>query len=178
MKHKSLLWVSIFILSGRVLTQNRIKKEDCSCQVVLFEKQIEVPILDNKGKLIDYVVDDTLKEDYYTVIISKINHGMAYVDVRAPLYDTIPKIGWIEIKYLGIRPASHQPINLYRKSAKRYQIRSQILKPEWGYWSADIKILDCTGEWLYVSFLDGDNKMKEDWLSPEDQCSNPYSTCN
>jgi hypothetical protein len=178
MKYKNLLWVSMFILSGCMLTIDKIKNENCACQVVLFEKQMEVPILDNKGKTIYYVVDDTLKEDYYTAIISKIGHSMAYVDMKAPLYDTISKTGWVETKYLGIRPASHQPINLYKKPNKGSQIKSQIVEPVWGYWTTDFKIWNCSGEWLYISYLDGDNKMKEGWLSVEDQCSNPYSTCN
>lgn len=157
-----------------LIGQNTVTTKTCNCSAILFKKQQQVPIVNNKGKVTCYIINDTIKEDYYVVTIFKISHNMAYVSASATLYDTIPRQGWIKTKYLGIYPSSFLKINLYSKPDLKSKIKSQIIKPEY----YPLNIYDCSGEWLYVKYLDADKKYKEGWLAPEDQCSNPYSTCN
>lgn len=154
--------------------QNTVSTKTSTCTAILFKQQQQVPLLNNKGKVTCYIMNDTIKEDYYAVTIFKISHNMAYVSASATLYDTIPRQGWIKIKYLGIYPSSFFKINLYSKPDLKSKIKSQIIKPEY----YPFNILDCSGEWLYVKYFDADKKYKKGWLAPEDQCSNPYSTCN
>jgi hypothetical protein len=171
MKYKLLFWILCPLL---LLSQNKKDVNPCNCGAVLLNKQQQVPLLDNKGNIISYIMDDTIKEDYFGIFIFKISHNLAYVSASATLYDTIPRKGWIQTKYLGIYPSSSFKINLYSKPDIKSKIKSQINKPEY----YPFNIIDCKGNWLYVKYLDADNKYKEGWLSPHDQCSNPYSTCN
>lgn len=172
MRYKLLI---LFFIPICLFGKNEIDNE-CNCSVVLYYKQIKVPLFDDKGKVLCCVMNDTTTEDYFGVIIMKINKNnrLAYVSASATLYDTIPKIGWIETKNLGIYPSKFSTINLYYNPNIDSKIKSKIFKPEY----FPFNILDCKENWLYISYLDTDGKIKEGWLSPEDQCSNPYSTCN
>jgi len=154
--------------------QNKSKKNVCVCSVILAQKQIKVPVLDNKGDTTCFIMNDTITEDYFGINIIKVKHNRALISAYATLYDTIAKIGWIQIKFLGIYPSKFTPINLYCKPDIRSKVKSTIVKPEY----YPFNILDCKGKWLRVSYYDVDKKKKIGWLSPEDQCSNPYSTCN
>ena len=138
-------------------------------------KNIKIPLYkNNNSKIVNYeIINDTVKEEYYSLYIDKIKRKHVLVEAYTP-FDRIKKVGWINIKYLGIYPSSFFKINLYSKPNLKSKIKSQIIKPEY----FPFNILDCSGEWLYVKYLDADNKYKEGWLAPDDQCSNPYSTCN
>lgn len=171
MRYKLLLWIICPIL---LFGQNREKTNTCNCNVLLFQKQQKVPLLDSKGKVIRYIMNDTITEDYFNINILKLSHNLAFVNASGTLHDTIPQKGWIKTKYLGIYPSNFSTINLYFKPNKVSKIKAKIIKPEY----YPFNILDCNGKWLYIKYFDGDKKFKEGWLSPEDQCSNPYSTCN
>jgi hypothetical protein len=174
MKYKMLFLIILPIfMFGQDNTESKC---NCSCSTVLYYKQIKIPLFDGKGKVVCYIIDDTIKEDYYGIIIKKIDkkRNLAYVYASAILYDTIPKAGWIETKYLGVYPSNFSTINLYFKPSRESKIKSKIFMPEF----FPFHILDCRGDWLYVSYLDVDKKIKEGWLDPEDQSSNPYSTSN
>lgn len=152
-------------------------KRKCFCESILHDRQVNIPVYQKDGSRI-IITYDTITEDYYTAYIMKIKDKRAYVSVSATLYDTIPKTGWVETKYLGIRVANWNDdgsLYLYKKPTKTSKIKSIIIEPPYFY---PISIIKCYKNWLYVSFLDVDNIMKEGWLSPDNQCSNPYSTCN
>jgi hypothetical protein len=146
-----------------------------NCSVLLKEKHIDIPILNDSGKVILVIKNDTIKEDYYTVYIKKIKNDMAYVMAASIFFDTIPRFGWIDLKHLQILPAKYSSINLHKKPKKNSSIKTVIINP--GY-DNPINILNCKGNWLYVSFLDIDGFVKEGWMEPEDQCSDPYSMCS
>jgi hypothetical protein len=165
----------LILLPIYIFGQDKMENK-CNCSVVLYYNQQKIPLFDEKGKVIYYIMNDTITEDYYGAIIMKINknHNLAYVNATATLYDTIPKIGWIEMKNLGIYPNKFSVINLYCKPNTESKIKSKIIKPEF----FPFNILNCKGNWLYISYFDVDKKIKKGWLSPEDQSSNPYSTSN
>lgn len=166
--------ITLIFIPHILFGQNKPKNETCRCSVILFEKQRKVPISNNNGEVICYIMNDTITEDYFGISIMKIKNNRAYVSASATLYDTLPKIGWIQTKYLGIYPNKFSKINLYSKPDTKSLVRSTIIKPEY----YPFNILDCKGAWLYVSYYDVDRKKKDGWLAPDDQCSNPYSTCN
>lgn len=173
MKKKLILFLSLsFVLSG-CITYKRLK---CNCECVLMPpKNNKIPLYQNLyNKNINYIIiNDTIKEEYYSLYIDKIKGKLVFVEAYTP-FDTVKKKGWIDIKYLGIYPSSSFKINLYSKPDQKSKIKSQIIKPEY----YPFNILDCSGEWLYVKYFDVDKKYKEGWLAPVDQCSNSYSTCN
>lgn len=169
-----LVLLLLFIVPCFLFGQNKPKKNVCRCSVILAQKQVKAPILNNNRDTICFIMNDTITEDYFGISIIEMKHNWAFVNASATLYDTIPKIGWIQTKFLGIYPSKFSPINLYCKPDIKSKVRSTIIKPEY----YPFNVLDCKGTWLYVSYTDVDKKMKFGWLAPEDQCSNPYSTCN
>lgn len=40
-----------------------------------------------------------------------------------------------------------------------------------------VKFIGCSGDWLQVLFTSGKHKGKTGWISPQNQCKNPNSTC-
>lgn len=166
-----LLCVLQFVCLQLSISQER----KCSCTAILVPKQVNVPVYKDTIKkiIIGKIINDTINEEYYILSIIKINKQWAYVNASTP-FDSTPKIGWIQTKYIGIYPSNFSSINLYTFPNKNTKIKSIIIKPEY----YPFNVLDCRGKWLYVSYLDADGRIKEGWLAPEDQCSNPYSTCN
>ena len=57
--------------------------------------------------------------------------------------------------------------------------KSSIAKPlKIAYTTQLFQVIDCNLKgWLKVSIL-FDGKKNEGWIAPEDQCDNPYTTCN
>jgi hypothetical protein len=148
-------------------------KKQSSC-VLLIPYHQPIPLTDRKGVITDYIINDTIKEDYQSLVIKKVRRDKAYVEASAILYDTIPKYGWIELKYLEIYPKTQPSIQLYKRPNMTAKVQSRI-KNVW--YSRPFHILDCKRDWLYVSYLDEDNIIKEGWMAPRDQCADPYSMC-
>lgn len=163
-----------FIFVSSVLSC-KSQKIDCDCSAILIPKQIEIPLYNEYGKhnIKNRIINDTIKEEYYILNIFKIVKQYALVSAFTPFDSTHIK-GWIKTQYLGIYPSNFSTINLYFKPNKTSKVKAKIIKPEY----YPFNILDCNGKWLYIKYFDVDKKFKEGWLSPEDQCSNPYSTCN
>lgn len=58
--------------------------------------------------------------------------------------------------------------NASLSSAKTYKL---VTKQE-------VNIVACDGTWVYVKATDANKKIVYGWLSPKDQCSNPFTTCS
>lgn len=174
MKEKLLLLLMIICCSGYYFQTIKVK-EKCSCSSILIPKHVRVPIYDKpKGKKVDYIMNDTLKEDYFTVIIKQQSDSFFFVSAST-VQDTLERQGWIEMRHLGIYPNNYsEPVILYSLPNRSSKIKSTIIKPEY----YPFGILNCKGKWLYVRYLDADKKLKEGWLEPGMQCANPYTTCN
>jgi len=173
MKNKLILILSLSLIFSGCNSSKRIK---CDSECILMPpKNIKIPLYNkyNSKTVNCIIVNDTITEEYYSLHVIKIKREFALVEACTP-FDTIKKVGWINIKYLGIYPSNFLNINLYCKPDLKSKIKSQIIKPEY----YPFNILDCSGEWLYVKYFDADKKYKKGWLAPGDQCSNPYSTCN
>ncbi len=117
----------------------------------------------------DSIINDTIQENYVLISIIKMKRGRAQIKVQYPLNDTI-QIGWIDKQYLGIHPVSVPIIYLYNSPHKKASICDSITNV---YWGDFLSVKECNSQWLYIET--GEHK---GWISPNDQCNNPYSTCN
>lgn len=147
----------------------------CNTSVLLIPKQIYIPIYKSpNGPKIDSIINDTINENLALITIKQIKNNFAKVSFSGAINDTIQREGWIELKFLGINPATTNYLLLYRNANKKSFVCDTILNPFWG----DLyPIFKCQGEWLYIRTQEN-NKWKEGWIAPENQCSNPYTTCN
>ncbi len=119
-------------------------------------------------------MDDTNSYNFNQIIIFQIINGFAKISANGINKDTAEKKGWIELQYLGIYPSGWEGgIKFYSEPTKESKILSVFQKPYY----IPLRILKCSGEWLYVYVYENGIK-KEGWLSPENQCSNPLTTCN
>jgi hypothetical protein len=147
----------------------------CNCDAIIIPKNQKIPLYhDTVSHRIAYkMINDTVKEEYYIVSIHAIAHRWAKIDGVTP-FDTIPKVGWIETKYLGIYPGSYTTLKLYTQPSTRSKIKYIIRKPEY----FPLAVINCNNGWLHVEYKDIKGEVKVGWLAPEDQCANPYTTCN
>lgn len=80
--------VLVLLFVGSCISQ----KQKCSCNSVLFYMQTEIPIFYENGNFTT-IINDTIKEDYYSIHIMSIKGKKAYVSASTIYHDTIPKIG-------------------------------------------------------------------------------------
>ena len=123
-----------------------------------------------KGDVItDSVINDTIREDYVSVNILKIKNERAQVEIEYSLSKNVIK-GWIEKKYLGIYPVSTSLLLLYDSPRKGASVCDSI---ENAYWGNFLSVEKHKKGWLYIEY-----QGHQGWMSPNDQCDNPYSSCN
>lgn len=151
--------------------------QTCSCSAVLIPKHVKISVYeepDTNSKIVSFVMNDTINEDYVSANIMKIKNGFAYVSASAAIIDTISKSGWIKVELLGIYPNDYsKPIKLYSKPDKNSSIKSTINNPQFDA----MPILNCRDKWLYIKYK-FEEVLFEGWLPPDNQCSNPYTTCS
>ena len=137
---------------------------------LLVPRHHPVHIFKKAGKnIIDTIINDTIKEDYVLLNIIRTNYRYAKVEVQYTLSEK-REIGWIEKKYLGIYPVSAPIIYLYSSPRRDSNICDSIKDANWG----ELLNVDKHNKgWLYIK-----NKLYNGWMAPNDQCSNPYSSCN
>ena len=148
----------------------------CNCATLLIPTHKLIPLYEKpNGKIITQIINDTIKEDYYTLQIKEQVKGFSFVRASAAIIDTTTKTGWIETKYLGIYSSVYSDtLKLFTQPNKKSKVKSVINNPLYDF----LNVIECSHGWLYIKYLDIDKKTKEGWLSPDNQCSNPYTTCN
>lgn len=84
------------------------------------------------------------------------------------------KYVWIEKGTVGINSRNHdgQTVNLYNEPESSSKIIGQFTNIQ------TLVVWDACENWAYVEVKDENGKKLKGWLSPEDQCANPYTTCN
>ena len=86
--------------------------------------------------------------------------------------------GWIAIKNVGVylRPRNEEEIIPIYDNPIKNSVYKNIngRKPE--FFNL-INIIDIKEKWLKIKYIEN-KSIKEGWLNYENQCSNPYSTCN
>jgi hypothetical protein len=95
--------------------------DTCSCGAVLVKKDKIFNVFDKPDGKVKYkIIDDTKKENYYSIgIINKTNDWAQIV--FSALYDSTENKGWIKINNLGIYPGEYsKPLLLY-SNPQRHQ---------------------------------------------------------
>ncbi|MDP2303916.1 MAG: hypothetical protein Q8N03_16005 [Ignavibacteria bacterium] len=161
-----------------LITMNIYPQENnitCNCFVILIPKNEKIPILEcPNGDVIAEVINDTRNDDYVIFQLHEIKNNYAYVTGSGMRIDTVERSGWLEVKNLGIYPVDYSlPIDLYNEPSKSSGIKNSINDFEY----SPLIVEKCKGQWLFVSYK-RDNQFYEGWLPPDNQCSNPYTTCN
>ena len=123
---------------------------------------------------VDSIINDTIDEDYPILMITDIKDGFAHVEIRSDVDSTFKQAGWIMLNLLGINPATTDMIKLYKCPNNNSGVACYIESPSWG---CLYTIIDCSNEWLKIRMKEK-GVTKEGWISPADQCDNPYSACN
>ena len=140
----------------------------------VFDKSI--PLYNKSHEIIDTIVCDIDKDLLYSVSIFKIKNNYAYIHASCVVSDifSIEKEGWIKLEYLGINPANcSNGLILRKRPSNNAKVKSNILNPRWG----DLyPIKKAYRRWLYIETIIDDTQYSG-WISPEQQCSNPYSSC-
>ena len=169
----SLVLIIIFISGACCCSTNKSYKGSCLLKPTQrFVYLYKLP--STTSTPVDSIINDTVAEDYPVLTINDINNEFAHVEIVNDANSTLNQSGWIELRLLGINPATTDTIRLYKKPDEKSEISCYINHPCWG----DLyTIKDCSNNWLKITTIE-ENTVKEGWLSPPDQCDNPYSACN
>jgi len=146
-------------------------QKECSCEALLKTNGIHKVYADTftNSKVVYELNNDTIKENYFIIIIYQINNNWAEISAYSP-NEEIQQKGWIQLFNIGILTSDY-PI-LFDKPNKN---SSFIMIKNYDYNYLDI--IDCKNNWLKVKYLDKVN-IYRGWLPPDNQCANPYTTCN
>lgn len=144
----------------------------CHAVIILRNRQVSIPIFNNlKHKdTLNFIIDDTLKEEYFSGVLFKIKGKYAYIKGQYMGYGYTYE-GWIMKKYIATNLILLDSIPLY-KTPKLKTIKTYIIDPKW----YPVEILKCRDGCLYIKYHDSRQK-KKGWLSPKYQCADPYTTC-
>jgi hypothetical protein len=148
----------------------------CSCQGIIDpDYKGVVEIFDNpNGKVTHSVRQDFKNEDF---LIFQIDSVSSFHFHATMTYSMSGKrfVGWVpKKKYLGTFPRAYaDTIYLYRKPTTQSKPLATIAPGN----DALVQIINCGNKWVYIKTKKS-GALLQGWLKPEDQCSNPYTTCN
>ena len=146
-----------------------------NCEVFLsldFKNKVTLYNTASKQKVIKQIGHNFEGEDYLSFTIYKSNDSMYFVEASYSISGKNTK-GWISKKSkLSVFSKSYnKKMILYKTYSKKTEEISL------NYISKELEVLNCHDGWLKVK-VKLNNKIIIGWLPPEEQCSNPYSTCN
>lgn len=151
---------------------------DCFAITLFTINNQPVPLYDDNDKIVEYIQNDSIKEDYLHIYPDTNQHDSLYRDkiyikTKYVFKDGTTK-GWVRKSDLRviIHCCTHT-LCLY--SEPSYNGNKIGCLERYNY--NTVQILQIKGEWLYVKFQDWNDVTYEGWLSPEDQCYDPYSLC-
>ncbi len=165
MRKISLILTS-FLLSCSVCHNTQDYK--ASCLLIPTQEYVMMYKTMNETIPFDSIINDSIKESYVVIGIHKISSNMAFVKTENTL-GTIEHKGWVDKRFLGIF-LSQPNIFLYDQPKHNSRVCDSIRGVFWGDW---VPIIDCKNKWIYTS-----KNGHEGWIAPQDQCDNPYSSCN
>ena len=143
---------------------------------VLIPIHTQIPLYQKiNGSIIDYTMNDTIREVYPFIGIYKIKGSFAKVEISEfEGEEYIQKVGWIETKYLGTNLNNYSGITpIMSEPDQQSTVVFEVINPQWGDY---YRILDAYDGWLKIENIY--NPQEKGWLAPQYQCNNPYTTCN
>jgi len=169
----------LIIVSLFFSCQNQ-KSTEILWNALLIPNQKEIPIYTSyKDSVIKYYIkNDTLKEEFILIKILEKKKDFFKVKTASAFNEEKTSEGWIAIKNVGVylRPRNEEEIiPIYDNPIKTSAYKNiNGRKPE--FFNL-INIIDIKERWFKIKYIENKN-IKEGWLNYENQCSNPYSTCN
>ena len=128
------------------------------------------------GHIKNSFTQDTAKQDFLVFTIDNDSLDYFHLKLIYP-FSKRADSGWTKkSKYLGVYARNYAPrdtLFLYSKADIKSKLSSFI--PSWT--NQLYQIVKCNNKWVYVK-IEINGTIKEGWLRPEMQCSNPYTTCN
>jgi hypothetical protein len=144
-----------------------------SARVLIFKDQerIKVYSASNNSKIVNYLLNDTIKEDYYVIEVLGSKDNRYQISATSLLHSGIK--GWIELGNLGINTRSRDSkLLLYEQP--NYQSKSVTINLDY---DRMVRVTAISSNWLKILLI-YENKTFNYWLPSEYQCPNPYTTCN
>jgi hypothetical protein len=162
----------LILIFNLILSNGSIDTSCCHANIILRNKQVLIPIFkDLKHKdTVNFLIDDTLKEEYFSGVLLQIKGKYAYIKGQYMGYGYIYE-GWIMKKYIATNLITLDSIPLY-KDPQLKAIKTYIIDSKW----YPVEILKCRDGCLYIKYYVSRQK-KKGWLSPKYQCADPYTTC-
>lgn len=150
------------------------KKPMQKCDVLLKPMQQDIKVFEKpNGKVLYSIINDTLNENYYNLLVSESKNGWFKIQPFSIL-DTNKTAGWIKVDYTGVYARNYSGfLKLFSNPNSESKVLAEIKE----YFTDMLNVLDCKNGWLLVYIKLGDTQYKG-WLRPEDQCANQYTTCN
>jgi len=136
-----------------------------------------IPVFDSPGgKSFKMIKQDFKNEDYLVFSILNQTSGFFYGTLTYSISGKAVK-GWVKkATYIGTYARNYAPgtkLNLYLNPTEKSGINSIV--PDWTNKLYEVTSFD--KDWVYVKIV-YNGKLKQGWLAPDMQCSNPYTTCN
>ena len=169
----------IIIILICLLTKSYGQTSDkCNCDALIDpQSKDEIIVYDKpKGKPIKALRNKSSDENYLVLTIDNDSLDYFHVSIAYALTENSNVKGWVKKSNLIGTYARNYPGNklfLYSKPDVKSAIKNTI--PEWLNQLYIIK--NCYKKWVYVT-IKYNGELKEGWLQPDLQCSNPYTTCN
>ena len=163
-------------IGGKVVFPNDIDSGCC----MMFTRHKKVYLYNKpNGMRIDTLINDMVNENYLVLSLRGFDGDYAFVEASYALdsLDLFPKkehIGWIEKKYLMtyLNCSDYECckyVYLYKQPTEKSEKVDSVEHPWWG---VPYFVHGCKNGWLLI-----ENNGRKGWVSPEEQCCNPYTTC-
>lgn len=173
---KSIIIAIIFSLT--TCQSSSDKSLEWPWNALLIENHKSINIFDSVSQEnVKYTIkNDTLTEDYVLMEVLSKRDNFFYVKTASALDDKIVSEGWIESKHVGIYLRAKNvtgDVPIYS---------SPNDKSEFKFINANgkglVEILDINPKGWFKIICKDKKGIIVGWLSKENQCPNPYSTCN
>lgn len=164
------LIILVFILNCFFLNAQSTKKDKYAV-VLIYKDQEKINVYSacNKNKIVDYLLNDTVTEDYFIIKIFRTKNNRYQIAATSMQHSGIK--GWIGMENIGIN-TRQRDFKLLLYEQPHYKAPYLIVNEE-----VDNRIVRVTAiisDWLKIKWVDNN----EYWLPPDYQCPNPYTTCN
>ena len=160
----------ILIIIGTALSSSNNKYLG-NCLLIPRHEKVPLYNSSNQLEISDYIINDTLKDDYPLITIDFIKDSLALVHVQYPMRSRKECKGWIQMKYLGTYINQADGIlKIYRMPSDDSEVSFEIMNASWGIY---YPVIDAHEGWLKVVIPDDSGRIG--WLHPDDQSQNPYT---
>lgn len=147
---------------------------DVTGTTLLIPKHRYIPIYhSSKGDSVEnYIINDTIQEDFPILSIKSFRDGRVKILGHYPMGSYPDVEGWMETEYMGIFLNIYSGETHIQKSPHPESVCIYTIQD--AYWGHYYPVVDARNNWLKIIY----DEINSGWISPECQCSNPYTPCN